>query len=291
MNDLYDVNPDELLHYGRKGMKWGQHIFGKIKTAASNARARRKVNQETRKQEKAADALRKKPLSKLTDAELKARIDRLTKEKQAFDLQQQLSKVDQKKVSLGKTFMQKAIDDVAVPAAINAGKEVLERWLKKKGYNIAGLKDNQYAKDIKDELQEAANIAKNKYDKLNYERKLKETEDWFKKRTEDEVEKKIDEHIEKIDERNRAAARERAEQEEREANKVRTGTVSGEGTSRATFDRQQRRQNTRKYRKHSRAYDPPIYSNFADGDTPVSNVRNTSSYAIGLDYMQRLLLE
>ena len=44
---------DELYHYGRKGMKWGQHIFAKAHA--------RKVNKQRKKNlEKAREAKAKK---------------------------------------------------------------------------------------------------------------------------------------------------------------------------------------------------------------------------------------
>lgn len=293
MNELYDINSDELLHYGRKGMKWGQHIFGKVRMGAANLYAKRKAAHEVKKQEKAAEALRKKPLSKLTDAELKARIDRLTKEKQAYDLEQQLSKADPKKVSLGKTFMQKAVNDVAVPAAVNAGKEVLERWLKKKGYDLAGLKDTQYAFDA---VAKAAQDAKNVFDSLNYKKKANDIErEAAKREAEQKAANDIQDRINKAEKKNekseKKAAKQAAKQarsEEREANKVYTGTVSGEGTSRSDFAKNQTKKN--RSNKTSRSYDGPIYSDFVNKDTPVSNVRNTESYSVGIDYIQRLLL-
>lgn len=42
MNYYYSysqVNPDYLCHYGVQGMRWGQHLFGKIQTAAANRKA------------------------------------------------------------------------------------------------------------------------------------------------------------------------------------------------------------------------------------------------------------
>lgn len=35
------VYPDYLAHYGVQGMKWGQHLFGKVSTAASNHKAKK----------------------------------------------------------------------------------------------------------------------------------------------------------------------------------------------------------------------------------------------------------
>lgn len=106
-NDAFD---EELYleHHGRKGMKWGQHIFTKAKSGASRvaakgktivekkrkarvkakkAKARKKRAEVTRKNQRRADLKRKmKPVTKMTDAELQKAVKRKQLEKQYKDL-------------------------------------------------------------------------------------------------------------------------------------------------------------------------------------------------------------
>lgn len=110
MKTNYEFDDEFYLeHHGRKGMKWGQHIFGdKIKSGASKiaakgktvvknkrakrakavkAKARAKRKKATQKAQKKADLKRKiKPVSKMTDAELQKIIKRKQLEKQYKDL-------------------------------------------------------------------------------------------------------------------------------------------------------------------------------------------------------------
>lgn len=168
MQDYY--NSDELMHYGRKGMKWGQNIFGKVKTAAGKAKA--KVGEEIaeRKRVKAAEKLRKKPLSQCTDAELKARFSRAQLEKTVKDAEKNVEKV-----SAGEAFVKSAAKQVVGPALATAGKNVLTKWFESKGMDIAGLNKADPFADLKRDLEKV----KLQRDISDNNRRIKENNDWF----------------------------------------------------------------------------------------------------------------
>lgn len=107
-----NLRPDELMHYGRLGMKWGRHIYGQVKTARTNKKRKQNLAKARKakieKQKSAAE--RQKALDSgkikakdMTDAELKARTARLQAEKQYNDLMR-----DTKTVNKGKTFIKSA---------------------------------------------------------------------------------------------------------------------------------------------------------------------------------------
>ena len=144
--ELYHYD-DELYHYGRKGMKWGQNIFGKvtatagragrfignkIKTSARDARNTYRHKRDRRKYQKESDALRKKPLNKMTNEELDSYIKRLQKEKDANDLRKSLSNIDKAKVSAGKKFIGEAYDKLLKQPLLSAGNTALTKLFTKK---------------------------------------------------------------------------------------------------------------------------------------------------------------
>ena len=107
-------NNDELMHYGRKGMKWGEHIYGQVKTARTNrqrnknlakarkAKAEKYKTAEERK--KAINAGKIKPKD-MTDDELKDRIERLKNEQRYKELMNDTKQVNANK---GKAFLKSA---------------------------------------------------------------------------------------------------------------------------------------------------------------------------------------
>lgn len=155
-NFKYTEN-DELMHYGRKGMKWGQHIFGKVKTGASRIGKKISENNAHRKEVRRANRLRSKPLSKLTDEELKQRISRLNMEKQAFDLIKQTTP----SVQSGKKFMSSA-GEAFSQAIISASKDAVGTYVKKTLFKKLGIDDDDFG-DLKKEVT-----------KLGLEKQLKE---------------------------------------------------------------------------------------------------------------------
>ena len=107
-------NNDELMHYGRQGMKWGQHIYGQVKTAKTNRRRKknlakaRKAKAEKYKtaeeRKKAINAGKIKPKD-MTDDELKDRIERLKNQQRYKELMHDTKQVNANK---GKAFLKSA---------------------------------------------------------------------------------------------------------------------------------------------------------------------------------------
>lgn len=146
-------NDNELYHYGRKGMKWGQHIYGRLyrnkdgtltslgrKKAIKYAKKYKQVTggkptqaniAKTNKQSTKDPKTQSKSVKDMTDDELRRRINRLQLEKQLKDLQPA-------QISSGKHF----VNNIVKPAATDAGKQLLKEWMIKEGKKALGLSTN-----------------------------------------------------------------------------------------------------------------------------------------------------
>jgi hypothetical protein len=159
---------DELYHYGRKGMKWGQHIFGKIKTAINNSKAKRAEAKAEKQKALEEQRKRNRPISELSDAELKERKARLQLEKDYLDLQSQVAKFTPAKVNKGKQFANKFMNEALQPALVDAGKKLLENVLNESVNKLTGSKDA--TKSAKTALEKATEDLRKMRDEQKAER-------------------------------------------------------------------------------------------------------------------------
>lgn len=309
----------ELYHHGIKDMRWGVRRYqnqdgsltaaGRVRygvskvgkavgSAASKISNKASESYKNKKELRRINKLKKKPVSKLNDAEIEERYERLAKEKKLLDMERQVSSLKPSLASGGKKFLSKLGTDVLLPATLNAGKEVLERWLKKHGYDIAGLKDTQYGISA---LERAANKIKTERDMLENKKKIAQDRDYLDKReeaaakaekeareakkkakTQSKVDKEIEKNIRKAEkeaEKSNRQAEKEAERKRKEEKKVYSGEVQGEP----------RKAESPKKEKPADYYDP-IEVSFIDRDEPVSNVRTSNAYQIGSTFVERLLL-
>lgn len=155
-----DIYPDELYHYGRKGMKWGQHIFGKERSSgtkrkkssedvenrfvsgAKSVASKVSASRAKAKEDKRVQKLKKKKISDMTDDELAEYTDRMNRERTASLAKQQASQLNPQKVSKGQAFLTSLGRDVLAPTAKNVGRQYLEKVLKDQlGLNNSGNSD------------------------------------------------------------------------------------------------------------------------------------------------------
>lgn len=99
----------------------------------------------------------------MTDDELREHINRMTLEKSYLDAQKNLAAATPQKVSLGKRFLESALNDAVIPAAKNAGKAWIEKTLKDK----LGLNEADPMKKLENEVKKA----ENEFKKLDWQKK------------------------------------------------------------------------------------------------------------------------
>ena len=153
MENVYVLNfGDELSHHGIKGMKWGvrryQNADGSLTAAGKKRRDKlqSKLDKLENKEAPVNSGKTYKKISDMSDEELADYVTRKTTEKMAYTLQNDINKLNPKKVSAGQQFANNLKNQVLGPAAMEAGKKLLTGLANKAVDNALGTKDNEAAK-------------------------------------------------------------------------------------------------------------------------------------------------
>ena len=154
------MDNNELMHYGRKGMKWYQNIFTKKKSPGKKSDQDDDDNQEQKpKSSSQSSKPKQKSVKEMSNAELKEAMNRLQDEARY----KQMLAADQSK---GAKFINTVANDVIKPAMINAGRNALQDFVTKK------LKDTMYKESELDKL-------KRKNDRMRTEKDYSELSKWW----------------------------------------------------------------------------------------------------------------
>lgn len=145
---------EELYHYGRKGMKWGQHIFGKAKSYVVKRKKSKQLEKardaKAKKQKEAAE--RKKlvesgrlSVKKMTDDEIRTKMERMQLEKDYKKLLSETSKAQKGKDFVGKV-MERSGENIATQFTTYAMGAAVNKVAK----DVFGVKNASRTKKDKD---------------------------------------------------------------------------------------------------------------------------------------------
>ena len=126
------MSSNELIHHGIKGMRWGvrryQNKDGSLTKAGRKKMAKldkeySKLMGQNRNRNRNAESPNTR-LSKMTDDEIRARINRINLERDYLDLINNQDSIN--KQSEGKGFIKTVRSDVLKPVAIDLGRQALK---------------------------------------------------------------------------------------------------------------------------------------------------------------------
>lgn len=187
----YYIVDGELRHHGTKGMKWGRRRYqnpdgsltalGRIRYGAGKAGdavgkavkgvyQKHKTKVANKKESERIEKLMKKPIKKLTEAELAERTALATKQKNLRQIESDSDRLAANAKSFMNKFGSKMLNDALVPAMVNAGKGAVEKFLSKKLDDIMGLND----KDSVDALRKVV-------DELDLKKRKSELDKYFER--------------------------------------------------------------------------------------------------------------
>lgn len=159
----------ELYHWGIKGMKWGIRRFQNKDGSLTPAGRKRYGDGSDGTSGQSKTASKPKNVKDMSDEELRTKVNRLTLEKNALDLERQVSSLSPQKVAKGQGFVQKIGKEVVGPALLSAGRTQLTNFLNDRLGKALGL-------NSKDDMAALRKMV----DELNLKKQKSELEKYFK---------------------------------------------------------------------------------------------------------------
>lgn len=152
---------NELYHHGIKGMRWGirryQNKDGSLTPAGKRRLSQIESERDTllgvkKKSDSTTDSTpvaKKKTAREMSDKELRDKVERYRLENSYIEFEKKLSKEYEGPVSAGKRFVKYVSDKIVIPAATDAAKNFLSKYLASKGDTLLSELNNKNKKSGK----------------------------------------------------------------------------------------------------------------------------------------------